>query len=104
MIPVGAPRSSATNALTDGAPVTISRARASDDPVGLCGQAPSDDLSFADLLVEAGIDSISVNPDSIGAVRERVYLAEKRYGGGPSERPIRTTASTSASKSSSRER
>ena len=33
--------------------------------VGLCGQAPSDHPEFAALLVDAGIDSISVNPDSV---------------------------------------
>ena len=77
----------------------IRRAHASDDPVGLCGQAPSDDPTFADLLVEAGIDSISVNPDSVGAVRERVWRAEQRYAAEVSARPSRTTASTSVSKS-----
>ncbi|MEE4110817.1 MAG: putative PEP-binding protein, partial [Halieaceae bacterium] len=34
-------------------------------PVGLCGQAPSDHPEFAAFLVEAGIDSISLNPDSV---------------------------------------
>ena len=87
----------------------IRRAHASGDVVGLCGQAPSDDPTFADLLVEMGIDSISVNPDSVARVRARVHAAEERlagarYAGVRSSRPIRTTASTSASKSSSRER
>jgi len=35
-------------------------------PVGICGQGPSDHPEFAALLVEAGIDSISVLPDSVG--------------------------------------
>ncbi len=56
----------------------IQRAHARGVPVGLCGQAPSDDPTFADLLVEAGIDSISVNPDSVGRVRARVHEAERR--------------------------
>jgi pyruvate, water dikinase len=34
-------------------------------PVGICGQAPSDHPDFARFLVEAGIDSISLNPDSV---------------------------------------
>lgn len=39
--------------------------------VGICGQAPSDYLDFAAFLVEAGIDSISLNPDSIvGTIRK----------------------------------
>ena len=44
--------------------------------IGLCGQAPSDHPEFARLLVEAGIDSISVNPDSFIAVKEHVAAAE----------------------------
>ncbi|MGB8468434.1 MAG: phosphoenolpyruvate synthase [Candidatus Babeliales bacterium] len=33
--------------------------------VGLCGQAPSDDIAFAQFLVTQGIDAISFNPDAI---------------------------------------
>ena len=44
--------------------------------VGLCGQAPSDHPDFAQLLVEIGIDSISVTPDSFVAVRQAVSRAE----------------------------
>ena len=47
-----------------------------DRPVGLCGQAPSDHPDFAAFLVEAGIDSISVNPDSVLAARRVVAQAE----------------------------
>ncbi len=46
-------------------------------PVGLCGQAPSDHPEFARLLVEMGIDSISVTPDSYAAVRRAVAEAER---------------------------
>lgn len=44
--------------------------------VGLCGQAPSDYPEFARFLVELGIDSISVNPDSIVKVIQQVAQAE----------------------------
>ena len=44
--------------------------------VGLCGQAPSDRPAFARFLVEAGIDSISVTPDSFVRVKEHVAAAE----------------------------
>ncbi len=44
--------------------------------VGLCGQAPSDDPSFARFLVEAGIDSISVSPDGFMRVKDHVAAAE----------------------------
>jgi pyruvate,water dikinase len=33
--------------------------------IGICGQAPSDYPEFAQFLVESGIDSISLNPDSV---------------------------------------
>jgi pyruvate,water dikinase len=46
--------------------------------VGLCGQAPSDHPEFAEFLVECGIDSISVSPDSFIAVKQRVADAEHR--------------------------
>lgn len=45
--------------------------------VGLCGEAPSNHPDFAAFLVRAGIDSISVNPDSFLAVLEAVAEAEK---------------------------
>ncbi|MXP13220.1 phosphoenolpyruvate synthase [Altererythrobacter confluentis] len=44
--------------------------------VGLCGQAPSDHPEFAAFLVECGIDSISVTPDSFVAVKRHVAEAE----------------------------
>lgn len=49
-------------------------------PVGICGQAPSDSPEFIDLLIEAGIDSISVSPDSVIAVINRVAAAEVSLG------------------------
>ncbi len=33
--------------------------------VGICGQAPSDYPDFAEFLVKAGIDSVSLNPDTV---------------------------------------
>jgi pyruvate,water dikinase len=45
--------------------------------VGICGQAPSDYPEFAEFLVREGIDSISLNPDSIMAVRRRVAEVEE---------------------------
>ncbi|MDQ4144224.1 MAG: phosphoenolpyruvate synthase [Actinomycetota bacterium] len=48
--------------------------------VGLCGQRPSDDPEYAAFLVRAGIDSISVTPDSFLAVKEHVAAAERSLG------------------------
>jgi pyruvate,water dikinase len=50
----------------------IERAHGKDCKVGICGQAPSDYPEFAEFLVEAGIDSISLNPDSVITVIERL--------------------------------
>jgi len=46
--------------------------------VGLCGQAPSDHPEYARFLVDCGIDSISVTPDSFVAVKHHVAKAEAR--------------------------
>jgi pyruvate, water dikinase len=45
--------------------------------VGICGQAPSDYPEFAAFLVRLGIDSISVNPDSVIEVKRKVAETEK---------------------------
>jgi pyruvate,water dikinase len=44
--------------------------------VGICGQAPSDYPEFAEFLVKAGIDSMSLNPDSVVEVKKVVAEAE----------------------------
>jgi pyruvate,water dikinase len=43
--------------------------------IGICGQAPSDYPEFAQFLVEEGIDSISLNPDT--AVKTTLAILEK---------------------------
>lgn len=43
----------------------IGTAKRCDRKIGICGQAPSDYPEFAQFLVEQGIDSISLNPDSV---------------------------------------
>jgi pyruvate,water dikinase len=54
--------------------------------IGLCGQGPSDRPGFAAFLVEAGIDSVSVTPDSFFAVKQHVAAAEKRLSRGRAAR------------------
>jgi pyruvate,water dikinase len=58
-------------------------------PVGLCGQAPSDRPAFARFLVGAGIDSISVTPDSFVRVKQHVAAAEAIANGQP-DHPVRS--------------
>jgi pyruvate,water dikinase len=55
----------------------IERAHKAGAKVGLCGQAPSNYPDFAAVLVDAGIDTISVTPDSFLAVKKIVAAAEK---------------------------
>ena len=42
--------------------------------IGICGQAPSDYPEFAEFLVKQGIDSISLNPDSV--IKTTIMLKE----------------------------
>ncbi|EXL66438.1 phosphoenolpyruvate synthase [Fusarium oxysporum f. sp. conglutinans race 2 54008] len=45
--------------------------------IGLCGEAPSNHPEFAKFLVDAGIDSISVSPDSFVQVTKHVVASER---------------------------
>ncbi len=47
---------------------------------GLCGQAPSDYPEMADYLVEIGINSMSLNPDTVLQTTQQVLLTEQRLG------------------------
>jgi pyruvate,water dikinase len=55
----------------------IGRAHCAGVKVGFCGQAPSNDPAFARLLVQMGIDSVSITPDSFLAVKGHVETAEQ---------------------------
>lgn len=46
--------------------------------VGICGQAPSDFPDFAKFLVACGIDSISLNPDTVLKTTLKILKAEKK--------------------------
>jgi pyruvate,water dikinase len=45
--------------------------------IGICGQAPSDYPDFAKFLVELGIDSISLSPDSLVKATQAILAAEQ---------------------------
>jgi len=47
---------------------------------GLCGQAPSDYPEMAEYLVDLGIDSISLNPDSVLSTTRHILEIEKALG------------------------
>ncbi|HZJ40917.1 MAG TPA: phosphoenolpyruvate synthase [Candidatus Saccharimonadales bacterium] len=46
--------------------------------VGICGQGPSDFPDFAEFLVEQGIDSLSLNPDSVISTTIAINKKEKQ--------------------------
>ena len=45
--------------------------------VGICGQGPSDHPDFAQFLVEQGIDSVSVTPDSVIKTIKAIHAVEQ---------------------------
>lgn len=58
---------------------TIQKAHHAGVKVGICGQAPSNYPDFAAFLVDQGIDSISLNPDSFVRVVEQIAGVEAGY-------------------------
>ncbi|MDQ9171241.1 phosphoenolpyruvate synthase [Oxalobacteraceae bacterium R-40] len=66
--------------------LAVEGARRNDRHSGICGQAPSDYPEMVDFLIGLGIDSISLNPDTILNTTLRVLETEKRLGiGSPPE-------------------
>ncbi|MBU4340985.1 MAG: phosphoenolpyruvate synthase [Candidatus Altiarchaeota archaeon] len=53
----------------------IDTAKSKGRKIGICGQAPSDYDDFATFLVECGIDSMSLSPDT--AIKTKIKIAEK---------------------------
>ena len=51
--------------------------------IGICGQAPSDYLDFAEFVVECGIESMSLNPDTVIKTTLAVAALEKKMGIAP---------------------
>jgi pyruvate,water dikinase len=58
--------------------MAIQGARRNQRHIGLCGQAPSDYPEFAEFLVKEGINSISLNPDSVMKNTLKVIEIEKQ--------------------------
>ncbi len=56
----------------------INKAKKNKKKIGICGQAPSDFPDFAQFLVECGIDSISLNPDTVIKTRIKIAETEKK--------------------------
>jgi len=58
----------------------IEVARRNNVKIGICGQAPSDYPEFAKFLVECGINSISLNPDTVVKTTTAILEVEKEMG------------------------
>jgi len=67
----------------------LATAKRTGTKTGICGQAPSNHPEFARFLVEHGIDSISVSPDSFLAVKQAVARAEADLIVSSGRRPVR---------------
>ena len=57
--------------------MAIDAAIRSGKKIGICGQAPSDYPEFAEFLVRKGINSISLNPDTVIATTQHILETEK---------------------------
>jgi pyruvate,water dikinase len=66
--------------------LTIEGGKRNGRHVGICGQAPSDYPEMAQYLVELGIDSISLNPDTIIKTTRQLLEVEQRLGRAPREK------------------
>eukprot|EP01124_Arcella_intermedia_P028736 TRINITY_DN5914_c0_g1_i1.p1 TRINITY_DN5914_c0_g1~~TRINITY_DN5914_c0_g1_i1.p1 ORF type:complete len:543 (+),score=127.42 TRINITY_DN5914_c0_g1_i1:3-1631(+) len=55
---------------------TIQTCKNKNTKIGICGQAPSDYPNFASYLVECGIDSISLNSDTLIKTKLHIHQAE----------------------------
>jgi len=58
----------------------IESAKKNGKKIGICGQGPSDYPEFAEFLVRCGIDSISLNPDTVIKTTDRILQVEKELG------------------------
>ncbi|HRJ87320.1 MAG: phosphoenolpyruvate synthase [Blastocatellia bacterium] len=57
--------------------MAIDAAKRSGKKIGICGQAPSDYPEFAEFLVRRGINSISLNPDTVIQTTNHILETEK---------------------------
>ena len=62
--------------------MAIDAAKRNGKKIGICGQAPSDYPEFAEFLVKRGINSISLNPDTVIQTTQHILETEKALGSG----------------------
>ncbi len=59
--------------------MAIDAAKRAGKKIGICGQAPSDYPEFAEFLVKRGINSISLNPDTVIQTTHHILETEKSF-------------------------
>jgi pyruvate, water dikinase len=69
------------DAIVEMVKLAITKVQKQGRKIGICGQAPSDYPEFAHFLVEQGINSMSLNPDSLIKTRLEVAKAEASIAG-----------------------
>ena len=67
--------------------IAIEAAHRAGKKIGICGQAPSDYPEFAEFLVQKGISSISLNPDTVLQTTHTILEAEARLKSPPTLQP-----------------
>jgi len=65
--------------------IAIEAAQRNRKKIGICGQAPSDYPEFAQFLVEKGISSISLNPDTVVQTTEKILEFESALAHGETQ-------------------
>ena len=60
--------------------MAIEGAKRNRRPIGICGQAPSDYPEIAEFLVRLGINSISLNPDTVLKTTKQILSVEQKLG------------------------
>jgi pyruvate,water dikinase len=63
--------------------LAVEGAKRNGRPCGICGQAPSDYPEIAEFLVRIGIDSVSLNPDTVLSTTNRIVRLEQELGRAP---------------------
>jgi pyruvate,water dikinase len=62
--------------------MAIDAAKRANKKIGICGQAPSDYPEFAEFLVKRGINSISLNPDTVIKTTQHILETEQSLSSG----------------------
>ena len=86
------------DAVTQSISRVIKTAKEKGVKIGICGQAPSDIPEFAQFLVREGIDSISLNPDTVLKTSLAIAAMEKKMMGGAGDKKTKAVGGRTGGK------